>query len=70
MEMTSAIRAVSPGIVPDALAILTVTSMCYYALAAVAALVVSRGRRLRGTRPRASVLVPLCGRTPSLRANL
>jgi ceramide glucosyltransferase len=70
MEMTSAIRAVSPGIVTDALVILTVTSMCYYALAAVAALVVSRGRRLRGTRPRASVLVPLCGRTPSLRANL
>jgi ceramide glucosyltransferase len=69
MEMTSAIRAVSSGIV-DALAILTITSMCYYALTAVAALVVSRGRRLRGTRPRASVLVPLCGSQPSLRANL
>jgi len=68
--MTLAIRAVSAGIVADALALLTVTSMCYYVLTVVASLVVSRGRRLRGTRPRASLLVPLCGSHPSLAANL
>jgi ceramide glucosyltransferase len=68
--MTLAIRAVSAGIVSDALVLLTVTSMCYYAVVVVASLVVSRGRRLRGTRPRASILIPLCGSDPSLAANL
>lgn len=69
--MTSlAIRAASSGIAVNVLVILTITSMCYSALVVVAALVVSRGRRLRGTRPRASILVPLCGSQPSLRANL
>jgi len=68
--MTSAIRAVSPGLIADALMILAVTSMCYYTLVVVASLVVSRGRHLRGTRPRASILVPVCGNQPSLRANL
>ena len=68
--MTSAIRAVSPGLIADTLVILAVTSMCYYAVVVVASLVVSRGRRFRGTRPRASILVPLCGSHPSLRANL
>jgi ceramide glucosyltransferase len=58
------------GILVDALVLMTITSMCYYALVVLASLVVSRGRRLRGTRPRASILVPLCGSQPSLPANL
>jgi ceramide glucosyltransferase len=68
--MPLTIRAASAGIVADALALLTITSMCYYALVVVASLVVSRGRRLRGTRPRASILVPVCGSHPSLADNL
>src|SRR5262249_27699127 len=70
MDTASAIWAAFPAIAAEALMILTITSMCYYALVVVAALVVSRGRRLRGTRPRASILVPLCGSQPSLHANL
>jgi ceramide glucosyltransferase len=70
MGMTSVILGASLGIAADALVILTFTSMLYYILVVVASLAVSRGRQLRGTRPRASVLVPLCGIHQSLRANL
>ena len=68
--MTATIRAVSSGVLVDALVILTITSICYYVMVVLAALIVSRARRLRGTRPRASILVPLCGSQPSLRTNL
>src|SRR5262249_1150488 len=68
--MTSASPAWFSGIAVNGLVILTITSMCYYALIVGASLVVSRGGQLRGTRPRASVLVPLCGSQPSLPDNL
>lgn len=68
--MTFAAHAGFFSIVANALVILTLSSMLYYVLVVVASLAVSRGRRFRGTRPRASVLVPMCGRQPSLRANL
>jgi ceramide glucosyltransferase len=67
--MTSSLHA-SSAIVANTLVILTLSSMLYYTLAVAASLAVSRGRRPRGARPRASVLVPLCGRQPSLGANL
>jgi ceramide glucosyltransferase len=70
METTWAIGTASAEILADALVILTITSMCYYVMAVMASLVVSRARRFRGTRPRASILVPLSGSQPSLRANL
>lgn len=54
----------------NALVILTLTSMLYYVLEVLAALIVCRRRPSAGMRPRASVLVPLCGIQSSLRGNL
>src|SRR5262245_14649468 len=68
--MTSAILQVFLRISSSVLVILALTSTLYCLLVVMSSLAVSRGRPLRGTRPRASVLVPLCGIHPSLRSNL
>ena len=68
--MASDMLAAASKIATTGLVILTLTSMLYYVLVAVAALIVCRRKPSAGARPRASILVPLCGIQSSLRGNL